>query len=370
MAKCVTILMEVLKKLADHETLLELALQLQRTPEPDKYACNILQSTNSLFYFFLRKYLNDVDKKELLRDALESCIQTFRNLLSSLAAEKKERDILNLMVDIYKAHRKCIKHMQQKEGQFAVVMVEAYKVYIKDRMTLPDNANFMDLAVKMCQQELNHRKNLEKGIFVQPASSAVTQQKAQQHIGSIEVKSVSDINKTVSAAPASTTVTPPAANKGNGNSSSARSRGRVASKNVNPAASVNAMHSMYMKMLSDPLLASQYQQNPFASNLLLGNSANIFGGLNAQQLNLLLAQSLATTSTAPMQQPQQKAQAKAMSAYEAKYLESLASAAGSLDPFSGIKQNLLSNSLSITTTSMTTAMTNTTTITPSKKMGK
>lgn len=36
LSKCVVILMEVLKTSYDYNTLLDLAFQLQRTPEPDK----------------------------------------------------------------------------------------------------------------------------------------------------------------------------------------------------------------------------------------------------------------------------------------------------------------------------------------------
>lgn len=88
MTKCVIILMEVLKKISDHDTLLELALQLQRTPEPDK------------------KYLNDADRKELFQQAITCCTQTFRNKLKDLSAGKKDYEILGLMLDIYQVRNK------------------------------------------------------------------------------------------------------------------------------------------------------------------------------------------------------------------------------------------------------------------------
>ena len=83
MTKCVIILMEVLKKISDHDTLLELALQLQRTPEPDK------------------KYLNDADRKELFQQAITCCTQTFRNKLKNLSVGKIDYEILGLMLEIY-----------------------------------------------------------------------------------------------------------------------------------------------------------------------------------------------------------------------------------------------------------------------------
>lgn len=36
MSRCVTLLMQVLRASGDHRTLLELCLQLKRTPDPDK----------------------------------------------------------------------------------------------------------------------------------------------------------------------------------------------------------------------------------------------------------------------------------------------------------------------------------------------
>ena len=70
------------------------------------------------------------------------------------------------------------------------------------QMILPDNANLTELAFKMCQTELNYRKNLEKGIVTQNPNPPMAQQQPQAVSSStsspILVKSVSEINKTVS----------------------------------------------------------------------------------------------------------------------------------------------------------------------------
>jgi calcineurin-binding protein cabin-1 len=153
LTKCISILMDVLKQTNDFETLLDLALQLQRNPEAEK------------------KYLYDADRKELFQQAITCCVQAFRNklrdVLSAISDGKKtDRDLLGLMLDIFKAHRKTLKIFQQKEQSlFSSVLVDVYKEYIKDKMILPESANLTDLAFKMCHQEINYRKNLEKGII-------------------------------------------------------------------------------------------------------------------------------------------------------------------------------------------------------------
>jgi hypothetical protein len=57
-----------------------------------------------------------------------------------------------------------MKVMQQKEGKFAMVMQEAYKAYVADKEKIPENANVLDLAMKLCNYEITRRKNIEKGI--------------------------------------------------------------------------------------------------------------------------------------------------------------------------------------------------------------
>lgn len=63
LSKCIIILMDVLKKTNDHETLLDLAMQLQKIPENEK------------------KYLTECDRKELYQQALACCVQAFKNKL-------------------------------------------------------------------------------------------------------------------------------------------------------------------------------------------------------------------------------------------------------------------------------------------------
>uniref|UniRef100_A0A182P907 Calcineurin-binding protein cabin-1 MEF2-binding domain-containing protein n=1 Tax=Anopheles epiroticus TaxID=199890 RepID=A0A182P907_9DIPT len=144
-SKCVIVLMETLKEFSEHEVLLELALQLQRTPEPDK------------------KYLNDYERKELVQQAILFCVQVYRSMIKKSSDGRNDAELLSLMVDMYKAYRKIIKHMQSKEPLFATVLIDAYRAFVTDKgLKVPDNVSVLDLAVKLCTYEINYRKTQER----------------------------------------------------------------------------------------------------------------------------------------------------------------------------------------------------------------
>lgn len=53
--------------------------------------------------------------------------------------------------------------MSQKEVIFTHLLVEVYKFFIKDKIDhVPESVNFVDLAIKLCVQEISVLKNLEK----------------------------------------------------------------------------------------------------------------------------------------------------------------------------------------------------------------
>lgn len=366
LSKCVVILMDVLKKTNDYETLMDLALQLQRNPEADK------------------KYLNDMDKKELFHQAVTCCVQAFKNKLREIVTdtgEEKHRELLGLMLDIFKSHRKTQKIFQPKDQSlFSGILVEVYKEYLKDNKTvLPETANLTDLAFKMCQQELNYRKNLEKGIVTTNPNPPMPPASCSAASSPILVKSVSEINKSVlntssgQSTPNPTVSHPPAVktSTSTASGSSARTKPRSTSKS---SASASAMSSMLLSMYSNPALLAQMippdptnYVNEFYKSLLTSPTASASSTLGAltqqQQLALMSEQMGALVSgfyppmtSSPSTSP---SSSKATSSYEKKYLESLksmayggsgASTSGSL---LGLQQNLLSNSLSITTTTMT-----------------
>lgn len=87
--------------------------------------------------------------------------------------DKNDKEFLTLLIDIYKAYRQCNKHMVQKEAMFSSLLVDSYKMYVCGKIELPENINFLDLAIKLCQQELSNRKNQDKqNTQVQVASTS------------------------------------------------------------------------------------------------------------------------------------------------------------------------------------------------------
>lgn len=64
--------------------------------------------------------------------------------------------------------------MVQKEAMFSSLLVDSYKMYVCGKIELPENINFLDLAIKLCQQELSSRKNQDKqNTQVQVASTSL-----------------------------------------------------------------------------------------------------------------------------------------------------------------------------------------------------
>lgn len=144
------LLLEVLKASSEFEVTFDLAVQLHRSPDPDK------------------KYIKDSECKELLQQTLSCCCQSFRNILRRHTAEKRnDYELVNLIVEVNKMYRKCMKQIPGKEGCFAQVMVDVYKAYVEDKVRkVPENVQ--ELAIKFCNYEVNRRKNAEKGLPLGP----------------------------------------------------------------------------------------------------------------------------------------------------------------------------------------------------------
>lgn len=116
-----------------------------------------------LFLDSCRRYIKENERKELLDLAISFCAQTFKDLLKRHSVDKRDdNELLTLIVEIYKAHKKCLKNVGQKETPFSSTMVDTYRAYVQDKVRLPDTVNVFDLAVKLCLHELNAKKMLEK----------------------------------------------------------------------------------------------------------------------------------------------------------------------------------------------------------------
>ncbi|CAD7086420.1 unnamed protein product [Hermetia illucens] len=154
LVKCVVILLEVLKKSKDHKVLIDMAVQLNRPPDNDK------------------RYIKEIDRKELCEQSLSFCVQVMRDCLKQCMEKRNDDELLNLILDIFKTQKVCNKHISQKESLFEQILVDAYKFYIQDKVTkMPDNANLVDLAVKLCNQEISVRKNQEKQALAAAAAA-------------------------------------------------------------------------------------------------------------------------------------------------------------------------------------------------------
>lgn len=76
-------------------------------------------------------------------------------------SQRNDNEILTLMLEIYKAHKK-MKTVSQKESAFSSAMVDAYKAYADGKVFLPENVNYFDSANKFCVNLTNGLKNQEK----------------------------------------------------------------------------------------------------------------------------------------------------------------------------------------------------------------
>ncbi|XP_053960915.1 calcineurin-binding protein cabin-1-like isoform X1 [Anastrepha ludens] len=143
--KCTTIVIELLLENKNHKLLIDVGLQLYKTPEQDK------------------RYIKDCERVKLSQQALNYCSQVMRDLLKQNMENRNDTETLNLLIDIYKIHKKCLKYMNQKEALFTDLMIDVYKFYIQNKVeNVPENLNFLDLAIKLCLHEIAFRRNQEK----------------------------------------------------------------------------------------------------------------------------------------------------------------------------------------------------------------
>lgn len=134
--------------------------------------------------------------------------------------------------------------MVQKEAMFSSLLIDSYKMYFGGKIELPENINFLDLAIKLCQQEMLNRKNQEK-------------QNTQVHIATTSYKetpALIPVEKPIVKAPPKTS---------NILSGLCRPRGRpVGSKNSQNYTS----------------LAASSMMNPFADTTNLAAFLALYGG--------------------------------------------------------------------------------------------
>ncbi|GAB0096771.1 calcineurin-binding protein cabin-1-like [Sergentomyia squamirostris] len=286
LSKCVIVLMDVLKAISGHKILFELALHLHRSPEQDK------------------KYIKDTERKELFHQAISFCVQSYRGLLKKYGSdERSDSKLLDLLIDIYTTHRRCVKHMQQKESSFMVILVDAYKTYIQDKIPkLPDNVNLSDLAIKLCVHEMNVRRVQEKQ-STQPQPQTSIQDNSENMNKEVKLPGPSTAIRNTSPVVTAASSTP--SSKLSHLPGLPRPRGRPAGSKNTPTTPTSAASMMnplldsnmatLMAMYANPSLfsASQYSSDPTMNSFLaeyykmmlnpnFGMISNLGGGMSTK----------------------------------------------------------------------------------------
>nr|CAD7425235.1 unnamed protein product [Timema monikensis] len=128
MSRSMTLLMELLKQQKDSKLLLELAIQLNKIPDPYK------------------KYLRDVEREQFSRQALTLCHQCLRAKAGAPPETTAASHVL--LMEVYHAYRRVQKYLTGRESRLAGLLVDTYRRHanVKD-VTL-------DHAVRFCQTEL------------------------------------------------------------------------------------------------------------------------------------------------------------------------------------------------------------------------
>ncbi|CAH1130403.1 unnamed protein product [Ceutorhynchus assimilis] len=132
MNRCLSLVLQVLRNTNDTKTLMDMYVQLKRSPDRDKI------------------YIKDSDRNSYADQALDMCIQSFRAQIKDLATIQNQQ-ALKLLHDVYRAYQRVQKHnIPGKESIFTNMLTETYKRFTKEN--IPETVNLLELAVKFCQQ--------------------------------------------------------------------------------------------------------------------------------------------------------------------------------------------------------------------------
>ncbi|XP_076263012.1 calcineurin-binding protein cabin-1-like isoform X2 [Rhynchophorus ferrugineus] len=131
MNRCISLLLQVLRNTNDNKTLMEICMQLRKTPDRDKI------------------YIKESDRDVFSDQAMNMCIQSLRAQIKNID-NMKSQQVVKLLLDIHRIYQKVQKNAPNKESIFSGMLVDVYKKSIKE--TLPENVNVLDMAVKFCQQ--------------------------------------------------------------------------------------------------------------------------------------------------------------------------------------------------------------------------
>ncbi|XP_030756514.1 calcineurin-binding protein cabin-1-like isoform X2 [Sitophilus oryzae] len=131
MNRCISLVLQVLRNTNDNRTLMDICMQLRKTPDRDKI------------------YIKESDRDVFSEQALKMSTQSLRSQIKNVE-NMQNQQIVKLLMDIFRIYQKVQKNMPSKETLFSSMLVEVYKKFIKE--TVPDTVNILDLAIKFCQQ--------------------------------------------------------------------------------------------------------------------------------------------------------------------------------------------------------------------------
>lgn len=268
-----------------------------------------------------RRYIKDIERLEIHKQSLSLTTQVMKDIFKKNSEKRNNAELLNLMIDIYKGYKKVLKQTNQKEIAFTALLVEVYKFYIAEKVTkFPENCNFLDHAIKMCLQEVQHRKNMEKqGITnlhvsqIPPATSdfggilknlpsaaatAVTLPTIPPQLPAA-TPSVKQTQQPVTPAPATASSQPPPPAK-KSRSSAAKPPTPAALSSATNLASLMDPSALMMALCSNPgLFQSQYQSlaNEYFKLMSAAGMKNLF---SSSPSSVSLPKSVTTTASSTL----------------------------------------------------------------------
>lgn len=94
--------------------------------------------TNPEYGIFFRIYIKDSDRLSFSEQALTMCTQCLRTQIKTVCTMSNPQ-IVKLLQEIFKVYQRLQKHLPGKESPFSTMLVEVYKQFIKEKVSLITN---------------------------------------------------------------------------------------------------------------------------------------------------------------------------------------------------------------------------------------
>lgn len=78
-------------------------------------------------------YIRDAERKQLSEQAMSLCIQSLRSSIKNTNTDNHGA-MQKLLLDIFRAYQKVQKHIVNKEGAFANMLMEMYKKIVQEKV--------------------------------------------------------------------------------------------------------------------------------------------------------------------------------------------------------------------------------------------